>query len=415
MNLEIAGRRIHISWILAVGMLLRVLYVWCGRHAQPTATDGYETIALSLLERGEYAMVPGVPTSFREPGFPLFIAAIYGAFGVHPSVVLLLQCALSTATGWLLWLTGRRLFSEQVAGTALIVFLIYPQSIYYCAYFFRETWLCFWFAVLCWSSLSWSAPHGNNAGDRGAALGGFAAMVFGLTNSAVLPACVLAGVLLGFAAPTRGRPRRIAIYFLPPLIAFAAWSVRNWSIHGRFVLGSTHGGEEFLQALVVPPEDLGTERQSDYIRATPDFAEVSGLPEAESNDRLMKASLRWISAHPGIYASRLAAGLAKYWKPWPYRRAYKHSYLVLMILSLMSDAWIIPLGFVGLWLFRARWKEFPAFPASLAAMTFVYGAVHAVIRYRLPLMGGMILLACAAIAQLARSLTQNSRIDAHGR
>jgi hypothetical protein len=42
-------------------------------------------------------------------------------------------------------------------------------------------------------------------------------------------------------------------------------------------------------------------------------------------------------------------------------------------------------------------------------MTFVYGAVHAVIRYRLPLMGGMILLACAVLSRLY------SRIPADGR
>jgi hypothetical protein len=68
-----------------------------------------------------------------------------------------------------------------------------------------------------------------------------------------------------------------------------------------------------------------------------------------------------------------------------------------VVLSLLSDGWIIPLGFLGLWRFRARWREAAAFPAALIAMTAVYGAVHAVIRYRLPLMGGMILLATAVL------------------
>jgi hypothetical protein len=382
--------------VLALGLLLRFAYAWHGHNAHylPTSSDGYETIAISLVERGEYAMEPGKPTSMREPSYPLFIAAVYAVAGERPGVVIFLHCLLSAATGWLLWLIGRRLFGEAVALAGLAVFMLDPQSIYYCAYFFRETWLCFAFGVLLWSSLDWSAPDGAPAGSRGALIGGLAATAFGLANSAVLPACGLAGVLLWAAAPPRSRLRRAALYFAPLVLAFGAWTARNWAVQGRFVAGSTHGGEEFYQALIVPPEDLGTQRQLDIIYADPLYT-ATGLSEAERNSVLMKASLRWIAAHPALYASRAAAGFVKFWRPWPYKRAYQHSYALLVLASLLFDGWIIPLGFAGLWLFRARWREAPALPASVLAMTFVYGAVHAVIRYRLPLMGGMILLACA--------------------
>ncbi len=399
MSLDAARARRWASAALAAGLLLRFAYAWHGHRARylPTSSDGYETIALSLLDRGEYALTPGVPTSLREPSFPLYIAFVYGVFGRRPGVVVFLNCLLSAATGWLLWRTGRRLFGEAVALAALTAFMLHPQSVYYCAYFFRETWLCFWFGVLLWASLDWAAPADDPAGRRGALAGGLASAAFGLANSAVLPACALSGVLLWFAAPARARARRAGLYFLPLCLAFGAWSARNWSAQGRFVAGSTHGGEEFLQALIVPPEDLGTPRQGEIVRATPVFAEANKLPEAERNDLLMKASLRWIGAHPGVFASRALAGFAKYWKPWPYKRGYQHSYAALVLAGLLSDGWMIPLGFLGLWLFRARWRLAPAFPASVFAMTLVYGAVHAVIRYRLPLMGGMILLACAAV------------------
>jgi 4-amino-4-deoxy-L-arabinose transferase-like glycosyltransferase len=401
-NLDAARARRWALGALAVGLLLRFAYAWHGHRAHylPTSSDGYETIALSLLSHGEYSLTPGVPTSLREPSFPLYIALVYGVFGVHPWIIVFFNCLLSAATGWLLWLTGRRLFGEAVALAALAAFMLHPQAIYYCAYFFRETWLCFWFGVLLWSSLDWAAPAGDPDGERGAMAGGLASALFGMANSAVLPACALSGVLLWFAAPAKERTRRAGLFFLPLFLSFGAWSARNWNTQGRFVAGSTHGGEEFLQALVVPPEDLGTERQGEIIRATPVFAEADKLPEAERNDLLMKASLKWIGAHPGVFVSRALAGFAKYWKPWPYNRSYQHSYAALVLVSLLSDGWMIPLGFLGLWLFRARWREAPAFPASVFAMTFVYGAVHAVIRYRLPLMGGMILLACAAVERL---------------
>ena len=391
---------------LALGLLLRFAYA---RHAYrarylPTSADGYETIALSLIERGEYAIIPGAPTALREPSYPLFIAAVYRVVGDKPAVVIFLQCLLSAFTGWFLYLTGRRLFGEGVGLAALLAFMLYPQSTYYCGYFFRETWLCFWFAVLAWASLDWSAAPGNQAGDRGAALGGLAATFFGMANSAALPACALSGFLIWPTAPPKTRLRRFALYTAPLVLAFGAWTARNWSVTGRFVAGSTHGGEEFYQALIVPPEDLGTRRQTDIISADPVYAASIGLPEAERNSRLMAASLRWIAAHPALYASRAAAGFFKFWKPWPYKRNYQHSYALLLLASLLSDAWIIPLGFAGLWLFRSRWREMPALPAAVFGLTLVYGAVHAVIRYRLPLMGGMILLACAAFSRGWRSL-----------
>jgi hypothetical protein len=386
---------------LAVGLLLRFAYSWhAGRAGYlPTSSDGYETIALSLLERGEYALQPGRPTALREPSYPLYIAGVYAVFGRRPGVILFFNCLLSAAAGLLLWRVGRRLFGEGAALAALWVFMLHPQSIYYCGYFFRETWLCFWFGVLLWSSLDWRSEVGDPAGERGALVGGLAAAAFGLANSAVLPACALAGVGLWLAAPPRARARRAALYFLPLILAFGAWTARNYAATGRLVAGSTHGGEEFLQALVVPPEDLGTPRQTEIVAATPIFAATQALPEAERNAALTRAAGAWIAAHPGTFAARAAAGVVKFWRPWPYPRAYQHSYALLVAASLLSDGWIIPLGFVGLWLFRFRWREAPAFPAAVLGLTVVYGSVHAVIRYRLPLMGGMILLACAAAAR----------------
>ncbi len=386
---------------LALGLLIRFAYAWHGHRARivPTSSDGYETIALSLVERGEYALEAGKPTSMREPSYPLVIAAVYSVAGNRPGVVLVLHCLLSGATGWLLWMTGRRLFGEAVALAALAVFMLDPQAVYYCAYFFRETWLCFLFGLLLWSSLDWSATPDEPRGERAALVGGLASAAFGLANSAVLPACALAGVLLWFAAPEKARARRVIRYFAPLLLAFGGWTARNWAVHGRFVAGSTHGGEEFYQALIVPPDDLGTQRQTEIVSSDSAYAAAAGLPEAERNARLMAASWRWIAARPSLYASRALTGFIKFWRPWPYKRSYAQPYALLVVASLLSDGWIIPLGFAGLWLCRARWREAPAFPAALFAMTFVYGAVHAVIRYRLPLMGGMILLACAAVSR----------------
>ncbi|MDE2510154.1 MAG: glycosyltransferase family 39 protein, partial [Elusimicrobia bacterium] len=401
MNLDSRRAGRLAALILGAGLLLRFAYAWRGAHALPTSNDQYETIALSVVEHGEYAVIPGVPTSGREPVYPLFIAGLYKVFGERPSVVIFVQCVLSMLTGYFLWLTGRRLFDERLALAALAVYMLYPQSVYYCAYFFRETLLCFGFGVLLWSSLDWGAAPGDPGGDRSALIGGLSASVFGIGNSAVLPACALSGLLIWAVAPAKSRARRFFLYTAPLVLFFAAWTGRNWAVQGRFIAGSTHGGEEFYRALVVPPEYQTTNRVAEFAKTVPIFAEAELLPEADRNTLMTKAAFAWIGAHRAKFAARIFEGVVKFWRLWPYKMAtYQHSYALLVLASLLSDGWIIPLGLLGLWLFRDRWREIPVLPASVFGLTVVYGTVHAVIRYRLPLMQGLILLACAAISRL---------------
>ncbi|MDE2489836.1 MAG: hypothetical protein KGM24_03260 [Elusimicrobia bacterium] len=392
------------GWALALGLLVRFAFSWHAfrSHAIATSNDQYETIALSLVHGQGYSLAPGVPTSKREPVFVLFIAAIYWLFGVHPWIVVFLQSPLSVLTGWILWKTARRLFDETTSLAVLVVFLFYPQFVYYCGYFFRETVLCLSFAVLLWASVDWPAALGDRRGDRGAWVGGLGATLFGLCNPATLPACALSGLLIWAVAPAGARLRRFALYTAPLVLFFGIWTARNWAVQGTFVPGETHGGEEFYRALIIPPGDQTDPALANKILESDSiFSQAGGMPEAARSTFLTRASFRWIAEHPRVYAGRVVEGVFKYWRLWPYRMPdYQFPYALLVALSLLSDGWIVPLGFLGLWLYRSRWRELAPFPASLFAMTAVYGAIHAVIRYRLPLMLGMILLSVATVSRL---------------
>lgn len=388
-----SGRRLALL-LLAAGLAVRLAYAWHGHRGGfiPTAVDQYEDIAHNLLDGKGYSIVPGVPTARREPAYPLFIASVY-ALGGGPGTIVLLFCLMSTAAAAMAGLLARRLAGDRAGLAALAICAFHPQLIYYSAYMFRDMFLVFLFAALCLASSWWAAAPEDRAGERAALAGGLAAAGLGVGNSAHLPAMALAGLALWAAAPPAARVRRFALYLAPLLLAFGAWSARNASVFGRFVPGSTHGGTEFYQALVVPPEDLGTARQTEILAADPLFVAATPLPEDERASVMAKAGFRWIKEHPGTYASRALAGVVKFWRPWPYKRAYHHSYAVLVGASLLSDLWLVPLALIGLWALRGRWREAPAVWAGVVGLTVVYGAVHAVIRYRLPLMPP-----CAAVA-----------------
>lgn len=389
--------------LLGLALVLRLLWAWQGHREGkiPTESDSYEPIALSLLERGEFAEEKGKPTAIREPVYPLVIAALYFPAGRRPWLVLGLHALLGTATCLLAWRLGSRLFGARAGLWALAACSVHPQLIYYTAYFFRDTLLAFLLTLLAVASMDWSSSPDHTDGDWSAIVGGSAGAALGLANSAHLPLVALAGLALWAVSPAKAAARRAMIYFAPVVLAFGLWSWRNYRVFGAFVPGSTHGGPEFYQALVVPPADLGTARQTEILAKDAAFQAAAKLGEYEQSKVLTKAGFEWIAAHPGLYASRALAGFAKFWRPWPYARAYTHSYKALLAASLASDAWIVPLGLLGLWLFRSRWREAPAVWAGAFALTAVYGAVHAVIRYRLPLMPAMIVLAVAAALRLA--------------
>ena len=63
-------------------------------------------------------------STFRTPGYPMFIAMIYTLFGVKPWAVVLAQTFIDTLTIGVIYFSGSRLFSRN---SGLIASLFYPD------------------------------------------------------------------------------------------------------------------------------------------------------------------------------------------------------------------------------------------------------------------------------------------------
>ncbi|NNN05373.1 MAG: hypothetical protein HKL90_05690 [Elusimicrobia bacterium] len=345
------------------------------------------------------ALEPGHPTALREPGYPLLIAGLYEASGGrHAWVVLAAQTLMSVLIAAMVGSLGTELFGAGVGAAAFAAYMLYPQAIFYGASLYRDTFVSFLFTACVWFTIR-SARAGAE-GRRALAVAGLSAGVLSVTSTAValgaVPACALA---LFMQDRARGL-RRAALFLLPVLAAGGAWTARNWSTQGRFVFGSTSGGGEIYQAMTIDADDLGTARQVLRLQGDPLWTATLRLPEAERNAALTRATAVLIAREPGLYARRVAVRLVKFWRLWPYRRAYDESYRTVFFASLASDAWMVPLGLLGFALLRRRWCEVPAVWLSVLALTSLYAAMHAVIRYRLPLMGYVILSSIAAASAL---------------
>ncbi len=361
------------------------------------SNDEYETIARSLVETGRYEW-NGRPTAAREPGFPLFIAALYAVFGLHPLAVTLTLSVLGALTALLLRAVAARAYGEDAGDAAFLIALFYPYFIFYTGYFYRETLLCFLLAATFYAlSLLEERP----TTERGAWAGAFIGLS-AVSFSSLLPSCVL----LAFYAAWRVRARAAkgaALLLLLAALPSSLWSARNYAVFGRFIPGSTLGGFNLYTNLIVPDDARGLRRELDIKYADPTWRRIDAMSSLMDDDGRQQeayfaAGKAWILARPGEYALRTVRQVIKLWRPYPYKRDYQHPYWLIVLLSLLSDGWLIPAGVWGLWLARRAAPDARYFALLIVSATGVYGLLSAIVRYRLPLMVPLIVGAGVAVA-----------------
>jgi 4-amino-4-deoxy-L-arabinose transferase-like glycosyltransferase len=233
-----------VSFAARASLVLALRDVHVGPHGSCSADDvEFNNLALRVSRGGGYVNDQGLATSFRAPGWPLFLAAIYWLCGPHVPVVYLVLCLLGAAACVLTYLLARELVSEWTARAGGILAAFYLPHAYFSAGFLSEGLFVLLLTLGAWLFLL--------ALRRGS-----------------LPLLLLAGVVLSYATLTRPfavllgpilvvvlittHIRQVRPWFLWGLafgIAFSSciipWTIRNQRVHGRFVLIATNGGSTF--------------------------------------------------------------------------------------------------------------------------------------------------------------------------
>src|SRR4051812_38051787 len=115
---------------LAAGLALRL---WSVANQARISGDTliYGNIARNWMQHGVYgfSVLAGVPapTLIRLPGYPLFLMACFGIFGVeHYSAVMYVQCVIDLSTCVLIAALAHRLFGRGAAMAALWLSALCP-------------------------------------------------------------------------------------------------------------------------------------------------------------------------------------------------------------------------------------------------------------------------------------------------
>ncbi|MFV0309212.1 MAG: ArnT family glycosyltransferase, partial [Desertimonas sp.] len=95
----------------------------------------------------------------RTPLYPLLIGALYAVFGVHPNVVVLVQCVMFAATAALTADMARRHFGQRTGVIAGLMVALNPLLLRYIPSLHVETMLTFMFTLMVWCAYRyWQRP-----------------------------------------------------------------------------------------------------------------------------------------------------------------------------------------------------------------------------------------------------------------
>lgn len=383
--------------ILSAAFVARLAY---GLHSPAKAADGsfldidhYSELAGSLAAHGSLADYGGEPSAEREPGYPIFLAVLFKVFGKRYLPFLIAQAALGTAILWLVYQLGAQMFGVSVGFLAAAIGAFYPPFIYYAAQPARET-----FAVAIDLGSLWFLIDAVRRDDgRLFAAAGLCGAAAALTHTTYLPFGLFVATFLAFWLSGK----RALIYLLCFTALYAAWPLRNYAVFHKWILGTTTAaGDHFYMFMVVPEEVGGTPKHYEILAQDATWQQGMALPAADRENFFWRAGLKKVREAPFSFA-RLVAWrfLCDQWRLVPRPRDYGHSYRLIWWVSLLSDGWIIPLGFLGILLSKLRRIEAVIGVAFIVSLSFTYALVLTMLRYRLASMPWLILFAAYSIVR----------------
>ena len=245
-----SSRAMYVCLLVLIAFVLRFGAVLVLRdvHVGPTPNLGADPIEYDELARhlvhGEGYILSGHPTSWRAPGFPAALAAIYLVAGISPLAAYLSFCLLGAGSCVMSYLLAREFLPETWARAAGVLAALYFPSIYETTVFEAENVFVPTLGVGAWLIVRYLKKERVWLLAASGAVLGFSALTRG---NALLFLPILLAVLIGSQwAQRKWRPAAPAVFAVAFLAVITPWTARNWQIHhGRLVLITTVGGSTF--------------------------------------------------------------------------------------------------------------------------------------------------------------------------
>ena len=446
------------TWLLILGVAMATSTAFILACRQPLGADGdalqYDALGWNLAQGRGFSLetqAPFVPTMFREPLYPAWLAMLYRLVGHRPDLVPWFQVFLFAATSVATYFLGRWLFHEAVGRWAGLATACFPTLANYPSYLLTETLATF---LLMGSvgllSLGWHRRHLGWWGLAGLVWGG------AMLCKAVMGPLLLLAVIGTIAIRSQGcslrhRMIRGVTLLIGCSLVVAPWILRNHrlfdvaqvSLRGELVLwmrankvqddrahtlqAALYNFSESLGQVAFPSASANPRevvlRDSHLALERRQALVASGLTPGEAEHVMGREAWRLIQRHPFAYLlqtpvewikltafSYLPALTDPQADAWAARRPYGRVVLSSARGMVRMLAYpLLVLAAMGMWWQRRRWQAW--WPLGLAMGYF--NGVHALLfgygRQTVPLIPFYLLFAAVGVATWRRQLTEVRR------
>jgi 4-amino-4-deoxy-L-arabinose transferase-like glycosyltransferase len=337
----------------------------------------YDIIAQNLTRGQGYALENGIPTSRRAPGYPFFLAGIYGLFGHNHEIVKIFQILLLAGIGIIVYLIAKKYLklSMAVSFLASIITVFWPYFILYSTLILTEILFTFFLFLSVYFLLKFCKEKTYKTGlILGAVLG-----ITMLIRPCILLLPVWLCIFLFIFLKMNKKSfewKKIILFVLIAFLIISPWTIRNFLQFNSFIPISSGLDQSLSRAFVK------YDYTQDSTALKPGEAGLKTLVSA----RIKNIYLFW---NPGAEGERAQTLIEKY--PWinSLFSLYKILFLTIVGLALLSLKFIKRKKIFLLW-----------------AVIFYFWALYIILypypRYTLPVMPLVILLALFSLSNFIK-------------
>ena len=243
MNLKVV-----LAGIFVIALALRIIAVvgYSNEHKVLTPCDqrDYDKIAIDLVNgKGYIHPYSGLPSSWRAPAYPVFLAIIYKVFGHNYFIVRVIQAIMSALLCVLIFYIGAIAFSRKVGILSAAILAIYIPNILGWEYTGPNLLLTENLATLLLAVLTLlTVKHRSNI-FSGILIG---AIVLTKPFFSFLPIFFFLVILHKERYLFKSAMKKILPVVAGIMIIILPWTVRNYFVHKAFVPITTQGGEGLM-------------------------------------------------------------------------------------------------------------------------------------------------------------------------
>ena len=398
------------SAIFALALAVRLMHVWQIRRAPffaPLIGDalGYDAWA-QRIAAGDWV---GQGVFYQAPLYPYSLGLLYVLFGRDLTLVRIVQAVLGAAATVVIALAGRRLFGSRAGLAAGLLLALYAPAIFFDGLLQKAT---LDLVLLCW--LLWlvalliERPTRTWCFWAGTALG---CLALSREN-----AIALVPILLFWLLWRRRREPALAIVLIIGFGAvLAPVVVRNLVAGGELHLTTAQSGPNFYignhegaTGTYVPlrgGRGSVTYEQRDAVTIA-EAALGRPLGPAEVSRYWRRRAFDWISSHPGAWLELTVRKFLLVWnatETTDTEDLYTHAEWSLPLQlcdAILHFGVLAPLGLLGIWLTRARWRELWILYAMCGVYVLSVVLFYVLARYRYPLVPPLLLFAGVGLVEL---------------